>query len=79
MKRLTRRDPNTGQVYSKTDDASLRDRLAWYEEAEERGEIMAVGEAERKFILSMRLISPEKRTALLAKLAEYAEGGRSRA
>lgn len=59
MKRLTRRDPHTGAVYAQTDNASIRERLAEYEEAEERGEIMAVSTSERRFLLLIRSATPE--------------------
>ena len=62
MKRLTRRDQYTGAVYAQTDSSSIRDRLAEYEEAEERGEIMAVSAAERRFLLLIRSVTPEAQT-----------------
>lgn len=62
MKRLTRRDPYTGAVFAQTDSSSIRNKLAEYEEAEERGEIMAVSAAERRFLLLIRSATPEAQT-----------------
>lgn len=62
MKRLTRRDPCNGFVYAQSDSSSIRNRLAEYEEAEERGEIMAVSAAERRFLLLIRSATPEAQT-----------------
>lgn len=62
MKRLTRRDPYNSAVYAQSDSTSIRNRLAEYEEAEERGEIMAVSAAERRFLLLIRSATPEAQT-----------------
>ena len=57
MKRLTKRDEDTGQVYAMSDKQSILDKLCLYEEAEERGFLVSVSgeEPHRLYALCFRV------------------------